>query len=141
MSTGFGTSVYCTDKLRTGRLVRGSTALAQSIFRALSTPPGTLRGGDAEQVFGIDLAGYVGAAGDDVAAASLPSIVSAQIRNDDRVASVSVTPFVTNASAGLVDIELTIDVTPVDEGEDFRMTIGVSAEGVTLLSILTGGLS
>ena len=90
MATGFGTDLSCRQALHTGRMVRGTRLLAEAVERRLTTPRGTLTGGDEERAYGIDLAGYVGAVGDAVAAAALPGVIESELSKDDRIAGVSV---------------------------------------------------
>lgn len=137
MPAGFGTEIYCTDRLRTGKYVSGRVALAQAIFRRLTTPRGTLRGGDEEQTYGIDLAGFVGRTATKIAVAALPGIVRAELLKDDRIADVLVTINPQTAANGLVTLYIDIDVVTADENEDFSLTIAASGTSVDLIGAPT----
>ncbi|OFV81986.1 MAG: hypothetical protein A2Y78_00180 [Acidobacteria bacterium RBG_13_68_16] len=133
---GYGVDTYCLAELQTGRLVGGRTRLVQSIYHRLTTPRGTLQGGPEESAYGLDLAGWVGSVGTAVAVAALPSLVEAELSKDSRVESVACT--VSRAvSSGRVALTVRVAVTPVDEGEDFALTLAVSDVSVELI----GGLS
>lgn len=137
MATGFGSDLSCGSALHTGRIVSGKRLLSEAIIRRLSTPRGTLTGGDEERAYGIDLAGYVGAVGTDAAVAALPGVVEAELLKDDRIARVAVSVARLPVSDGVQSLEVTIDVTPADESGDFTLTLAVSALGMSLL----GGVS
>ncbi|MFA5436583.1 MAG: hypothetical protein WC372_11150 [Candidatus Neomarinimicrobiota bacterium] len=129
---GYGSEVWCLSELGTGRLVSGRAALAQALYRRLVTPRGTLRGGREESAYGLDVAGYVGAVGTTVARIALPAVVRAELLKDDRVRSVTVSATSVEESGGIT-LVLDLDVTPHDEDEEFRLTLGVSDVGVSVL--------
>jgi hypothetical protein len=129
----YGTEVWCTNGLQTGRLAKGKTALVQALFRRLITPRGTLRGGDEEANYGIDLAGYVGQVGDEVAALALPSVVRGELLKDERVTDVVATITASTASNLGVSYTLAVAVTPHDELESFTFNVAVSAASVELI--------
>jgi len=91
MAIDFGVDVSCGPRgLRTGRLSRGVTLLAEAAFRRLTTPRGTLRGGDEESIYGEDLTAYVGRTGNTTTtAASLPAIIRAELLKDERFSEVN----------------------------------------------------
>jgi len=126
----FGVDTWAMGTLRTGRLASGVTLLAQACYRRLTTPRGTVRGGDGCDIYGLDLSEYVGHVGLTLAQASLPSQIRAELRKDDRIADVRVA--ITRDGVALV---ITIDVTPVDETEDFTLTLNVSDVGVSVLGV------
>jgi hypothetical protein len=129
----YGVEAWCTDRLVTGRLARGRQVVAQAIYRRLTTPRGTLRGGEEEAAYGIDLPGYVGAVGTSVALRALPSVVRSELLKDARIVDCVVTPTIDSQPSGIVNITLQIDVTLSDEGEGFALTLGVSETSVTIL--------
>ena len=131
----YGVEAWCTDALITGRLARGRQVVAQAIYRRLTTPRGTLRGGEEEAAYGIDLPGYVGAVGTATALRALPSVVRSELLKDSRIVDCVVTPTIDQQPSGAVMITLQIDVTLADEGEDFALTLSV---GETSLSLLGG---
>jgi hypothetical protein len=73
--------------------------------------------------------------GDRAAAVALPGIIRAELLKDDRIAGVTARVTRVVASNGGVELDVTIDVTPADETEDFSLTLSASAAAVTL----TGG--
>ena len=97
---GFGSDLSCGKRLTTGRMVGGRTLLAEAIWRRLTTPRGTLSGSAEASAYGLDLAAYVGAVGERIAEAALPSIVEAELLKDDRIAAVSVTATAYRADDG-----------------------------------------
>jgi hypothetical protein len=128
--SGYGSDIWCTDTLVTGRLATGRTLVAQALYRRLITPRGMLAD---DGTYGLDLAGYVGAVGTTVALAALPSLVRAELLKDDRVSDVSVTSAISTDRAGLVSIVLEIGAVLSDESESFALTVGVSGAGTVLL--------
>ena len=136
MSTGFGADIWCYDGLKTGRYARGKALVAQALYRRLITPRGTLRGGPEEDAYGFDVAGYLGSVGTDTAVAALPVLIGAELRKDDRVANVSVAaPVVTTSTDGTAALRLEVSVETIDDGEDFVLTVGISAVSVEMLGV------
>lgn len=81
----------CTDSLHPGRYVSGLTAYGEAMYRRLITPRGTLRGGEEEANYGIDLPGLIGTIGSVTAAAALPGMIRAELSKDERTLDVDVT--------------------------------------------------
>lgn len=133
MAEGYGTDTYCWDRLRTGRLVSGVELVAQALYRRLTTPRGTLRDGDAGQIYGLDMQDFVGRVGTADAIAALPALVRAEILKDDRVTNATVKATTTTSPAGLISVTLTIDAELVNAGNQFQLTLGVSAVTVAVL--------
>jgi len=136
MSTGYGLDTWCLDSLSPGRYARGATLVAQALYRRLITPRGTLRGGDEEAAYGFDVSGYCGAVGYPVALAAFPSLVRAELLEDDRVSEVTVQATQLEGEGGEISITLEIDCTLADEGETFSLTLSVTDVTTTIL----GGL-
>lgn len=132
---GYGKDTACADTLKPGVLVAGWRLIAEACYRRLITPRGTLRGGDEETNYGIDLAEYVGRMNPELAANALPSLVRGELLKDDRVLSVSASSALSYPNPGDALITLTIDVTTHEETEDFQLTILVSAVTVELLGL------
>ncbi len=135
MSAGFGVEMYCLDRVRTGKYVSGRAALAQACYRRLTTPRGTLRGGDEEQAYGIDLPGFVGRTATSIATAALPGVVRAELLKDDRILDVAVEVATDAPTNGLVTYTIVIVVSAVDEAEDFALTIAVTSTSAELLGV------
>lgn len=129
----YGTEVWCTDKMQSGRLARGKVALVQALYRRLITPRGTLRGGDQESNYGIDLADYVGAIGYDTAILALPSVVRSELLKDERVLDVDVTVTTATNSAKGIEITIAVSVIPQDESEAFTFNVSVSDVSAELI--------
>lgn len=128
----FGRDTYCLDHLEPGRFARGVQLVAQRCYRRLITPAGTLRGGEEEADFGLDLAGFVGS----TEARDLDSMLPVRVRNelmkDPTVDSVTVVAERTDA-AGRVAYTMTISVQSSDG--DFDLIVGVSSVTVELLGV------
>jgi hypothetical protein len=127
-----GLDTYCLDALIPGRLVGGLQLLAQRCYRRLITPPGSLRGGEEEADFGMDLASYVGSTDDDAIDSALPVRVENELLKDPAVSSVDCVA-VRNEAAGQVSWTLTIDVESTSG--DVQLIVGVSAVSVELLGV------
>lgn len=134
---GFGVDLSCSATLQTGRLVRGQTLLAQAIYRRLTTPRGTLRGGAEELAYGLDLPGYVGQTDPDTAAASLPTLIEGELAKDDRIVSVAATITSSTSTDGMTTFAIVVDVVPVGEADQFALTLDVSDVGLDII----GGVS
>ena len=130
---GFGADMSCGKRLTTGRMVGGRTLFAEAIWRRLTTPRGTLSGSAEASAYGLDLAAYVGAVGERIAEAALPSIVEAELLKDDRIAAVSVTATAYRADDGTARIELQLVVQPASDLARFPLTLGVTSAGVELI--------
>jgi hypothetical protein len=131
----YGRDTYCYDRIVTGRMATGTELLAQAIYRRLTTPRGTLDDGDEGLVYGLDVSGFVGMVGTQRAVDALPGAVEAEVLQDDRVSSVTVTASVVTDSAGLATITLALLVVPVEESETFTLSIAVSDVTVALLGV------
>lgn len=130
---GYGVEIYCWDRLRTGRLVRGVEVVAQALYRRLTTPRGTVRDGDAALVYGIDIQDFVGRVGTADAIAAIPALIRAEVLKDDRVTNVKVTASSTTDRAGLVSVVVQIDCDLINDGDSFELTLGVSSVSVAVL--------
>jgi hypothetical protein len=133
VSVGYGREVWCTDAIVTGRYVTGWLVVAQALYRRLITPRGTLRWGDEESCYGLDVSGFVGAMGEDASVLALPALVAAELSKDDRVADVRCSALTSEAN-GLISIVLTVDVVLASEDSDFRLTLSITDARVVLLS-------
>lgn len=131
--TELGKEVSCTRSLKTGQYVTGQRLVAEAIYRRLITPRGTLRGGEEESNYGLDLAALVGTVRSKSDVAALPAQIEAEIRKDDRVETVSVSIFETTATNGLKSFTLTFAVTT--GAGPFTLVIGADAVTVELLGI------
>ncbi len=130
MATEFGKDTSCTDELRTGRYVTGLRLVAEACYRRLTTPRGTLRGGEDEQNYGLDLAQFVGSTNPRAVEASLPGRIANELTKDGRVDSVEV-DILTTTDAGLVTFAITVAVETA-EGP-FTLQVGIDDVTVSLL--------
>lgn len=133
--TDFGTDVSCTNSLLTGRLVSGQRLVAEALYRRYITPRGTLRGGEDEANYGLDLTELVGSVATVSDAAALEGRIRAEGLKDERVETIDVT--VTAASSGAsVSFNVLIEATTADG--PFTLQIAASAVTVDLLGITLG---
>lgn len=133
--SGYGKDLYCFDRLFTGRFAAGTDLLAQAAYRRLTTARGTLDDGEEGQVYGIDIADFIGRVGDAAAVDTLAPLVSAELLKDDRFAEVDARATADTNSAGETSITLDINITPVDAAESFTLSLAVSAVSVEVLGV------
>ena len=138
MITGFGRSVYCygPNGLQPGRNLTGRAALAASIWRRLTTPRGTLQGGQEELAFGYDLRRLLGAPSSNANPARLATIVESEVAKDERVAAVAATVTSTRSADARVVVSIRVEIVPADDSGVFALTLDVSDVSVDLI----GGL-
>lgn len=129
----YGRDTYCLDSLRPGRMARGKRLLAQRLYHRLITPRGSLRGGDEEANFGLDLAGKVGSTNDDALDSMLPVQIENELRKDPEVESVKVIADRVKVN-GQVRWTITIKVTPLAAGP-FDLVVSVDKVSVELLGV------
>lgn len=133
MATDFGRDTSCTTSMRTGRIVRGRQLLAEAAFRRITTPPGTLRGGEAERNYGIDVTALVGASEPRKAAARLPGIIRAELLKDERFLDATAT-VVAIASGAATEFEINIRLETEESGA-FTFKVGVDEVSAQFLGI------
>jgi len=136
MTTGYGRDTWCLDSLQPGRMVSGRALVAQALFRRWTTPRGTLSGGPEEDIYGIDVVGFVGAAALPVVLGALPGMMRAEALKDDRVSDCRVTITSATEADGTVMVYPKAVVTLAGESESFELTLAVSATSAQVL----GGL-
>lgn len=134
--SGYGSEVWCLDGIISGRYARGWRAVAQALYRRLTTPRGDLwflvegyAQGSEEMAYGFDISEWIGTVGLETAIASLPSQIEAECAKDPRVAEVeaSVVEVPPGPSdAGTITLEITIRVALVDSEENFELSIAAS---------------
>lgn len=108
MTTEYGKDISCTTSLRTGRWSSGVRLVAESAFRRLTTPRGTLVGGPEELNFGFDVTEMIGTSSTKLVLAALPGQIRAELLKDERISEViaTVTASKTAAGADALDIEV-----------------------------------
>ena len=129
----YGTEIWCDTALRTGRYSRGKQTVVLALLRRIITPRGTLRGGDEESNYGIDLAGLVGAIGYPTVLAALPALIRGELMKDDRVLSLNVNVIDARNTDGTIELVIEIDGTLQDEDEPFALSVMVTDTSVELL--------
>lgn len=135
MATDFGYDTSATTSLRTGRFASGPRLVAEACFRRLITPRGSLRGGEEEQDYGLDLEGLVGTNDSASIAASLPGRIESELLKDERVQAVTAT-VVANRGGPSVTYTITIDGT-TNEGP-FSLQLLASEVSVSILGLTEG---
>ena len=123
---------YCVDALVSTQLASGLQVYAQRQYHRLTTPSGTLLGGEEEADFGIDLSEYVGKLEAGVVDSALPVRAQNELAKDPETVSVSVTPTRT-VSAGQVTWNLAIAL--VSTQGNVQIEIAVSSVTTQLLGI------
>lgn len=132
--TDFGVDIGCTTELRPGTRVRGARLVAEACYRRLTTPRGTLRGGEAEANYGFDLMGLVGTVRTKADQAAIPGRVRSELEKDDRIDALEIACDI-STDGPAVSFEITIDA---ETGAGpFHLVIGVSEVTVELLELTT----
>lgn len=134
MSEGYGVDMWLTNKMVSGRLVRGTLVVAQALYRRLITPRGTLA---YDLTYGLDVSGYIGATDPDRVRRTLPGMIRNELLQDDRVSSVDVTVTSFTASNGLASLTVDIAATLSASGESFVLTVEASALTTSLVGVST----
>lgn len=131
-SIGAGRDVSCTDSRKTGRFVTGARLVAEAAYRRVTTPRGTLRGGEEEANYGIDLADLIGSNTTALSAAMLPGQIRAELAKDERIETTDVN-VVTTVAGPAVSFNITISCTTA--AGPFVLSLLASAVSVELLGI------
>lgn len=132
MATDYGRDISCTDSLRTGRYVTGYRLIGEAIYRRLTTPRGTLRGGEAEENYGLDLVGLLGARATDDLVATLPDRIRNELLKDERIETVEV-EIVSTGNDVTTALEIRIRVG--SSSGPFSLVLGVNSVTAELLGI------
>lgn len=125
--------IDCVDSLRPGIWASGVRLVGQRCYRRLITPRGMLRGGEEEEDFGLDLAGYVGSTALAVADAMLPAMIRNELLKDPAVEEVEVEATRTEVSG---EVSWTVNISLKTTEGDVELIIGVSSVTVELLGVL-----
>lgn len=133
--SGYGVDVWCESRIVAGRLAYGWRVVAQACYRRLTTPRGALwflvdddATGTEEDAYGFDISAWLGAVGLEDAAASLPSLVSAELRKDPRVGEAQ-----TEVSISGDTLRVSVAVTLADSSETFPLVLDVSEVSAALV--------
>jgi hypothetical protein len=131
----FGKDTSCLTGLRTGRFVTGARLVAEAAYRRITTPRGTLQGGEDEANYGIDLADLIGSATSPSAVAALPGQIQSELLKDERIASVTAT--VTSSTVG-PSTTWTVSIEATTADGPFSLVLAVSGVTVELLGLQAG---
>ena len=133
MAIDFGRDISATDTFSTGRFSTGIRLVAEACYRRLITPRGSLRGGEDEANYGLDLRELIGVTNLKTTAAALPGRIRAELEKDERIDSVTVDVLTEVDASGLASFTITVEAI-TGEGP-FVLTLLASAVTVTLLGI------
>lgn len=139
MATGYGVEVSLTDRLITGRLVRGVAVVIEAYFRRLNTARGSLARTrltiDEDLTYGFDVMGFVGAVGLERSVFVVGGMVENELAKDDRAHDVKCQTSLVPADDGGQMLLLDIDAILNDSGESFSLTVGVTGVSIELLAV------
>lgn len=110
----------------------GPRLVGEAAFRRLSTPRGTLRGGEDEALYGEDLSNLVGTVQSDNDAAAVPARVKNELEKEDRIETLDVAATLEKVG-GKTTIRIAI-VAHTGSGP-FTLTVRVSEFGVELVGL------
>jgi len=133
--TELGRDISCTTSLRTGRFSTGARLVAEAAYRRLTTPRGTLRGGEDEANYGLDLTELIGSTNPAELAVSLPGRIRVELEKDERIDSVEVSIASSTTSGGLTSFS--IEIIAITSDGPFTLQLAASAVTVELLGIST----
>lgn len=140
MSVDLGRDLSCTTSILTGRKVRGARLVAEAIYRRLTTPRGSLRGGEAEANYGLDLTRLIGSVSTASAAAALEGQIRAEAAKDERVDASSLTVTVVESSVGPAKA-FTVAIEGDTSAGPFALKLAVNEVTVELLGLTASEVS
>jgi hypothetical protein len=130
----FGRDVLCFDSLKTGRYASGKLLVASGIYRWLLTPPGTLRGSDADRNWGFGIQRYVGRVLTQSELAQLGGDIQTGLLEDDRrVSTVSARVSQQTNEAG--DVALTIAISATSAAGPLQFKVAVDQASARFLGL------
>ena len=133
--TDYGRDISCMGSLKTGRLVTGTRVVAEAVYRRLITPRGTLRGGENEADYGLDLLDLIGGTFTASDALALPGRISNELEKDERITSVSVG---VNRVVEGPAIYVTVTIECTTDAGPFTLVLGVDGVTVAVLNLDEG---
>ena len=128
----FGYDTSCLTALRTGRFSQGVRLVAEACYRRLTTPRGTLQGGEDESDYGLDLADMIGQASNPSTVAAMPGQIQAELQKDQRIQSCAAT--VTSSTVG-ASTSWVVTISAQTALGPFSLVLGVSGVTVSLLGL------
>ncbi len=132
--TDFGRDTSATDGLRTGRFSTGARLVAEAAYRRLTTPRGTLRGGEHEADYGLDLTELVGSSTTKSDALALEGRISNELAKDERILS-TVVSVVLATDGPSTSLDIQVSATTADG--PFTLVLLASDVTVELLDLVT----
>lgn len=133
----FGYDTSCVTGLRTGRFVSGPRLVAEAAYRRLSTPRGSLKGGEAEQDYGFDLTDLIGKMATPSQEAAVPGQIEQELLQDERIDSVDVPPIVSVKTGP--SVAWTITINGQTALGPFQLVLGVTEVSVSILGLTAEG--
>lgn len=130
----FGRDTSCLGELRPGRLSSGALLVAEAAYRRLTTPRGTLRGGEDEANYGIDLLDLIGSTSSESDAAALPDRIRGELSKDERIDASSIVVQVTRVVEG-PRVTFIIDISASTDAGPFTLKLAVNDVTVELLKL------
>jgi hypothetical protein len=134
MAVDFGRDISCVTSLRTGRFATGARLVAEAAYRRITTPRGSLIGGEEEADYGIDLVDMVGETDSPSLALALPAQITTELRKDERIDTVDV-DVVRRVEGPAVTYDIAIHCTTA--AGPFTLKVSVNDVTVELLGITT----
>lgn len=132
MTTNFGYDTSCTTALRTGRFASGPRLVAEACYRRLTTPRGTLQGGDDEANYGLDLLDAIGSIVTPSQIAAFPGQIESELLKDERLDSVTATVTATQNGPA---VSFVISVEGQTAEGPFSLQLSVDEVTVAILGI------
>lgn len=121
--------------MRTGRFSSGPRLVAEAAYRRLRTKKGTLRGGDDELDYGMDLLDAIGRIATASEAAALPGQIEAELSKDERIEQVDVD--VTAATVG-PSTTWTVKIDGHTAAGPFSLVLNITDVTVEIIGVTPG---
>lgn len=119
----YGRDTSCTTGLRSGRVVSGLRLLAEAAFRRITTPRGSLQGGEDEADYGIDIFELIGSVESESDAKAMAGRIELELRKDDRFQRVDVQVFLAE-DGGAIEAEVQISILAAAGPFSFVVPVG-----------------
>lgn len=129
---GYGSDLYCYDDIReTGQTVDGLNALAQNIYRRISTDRGSVIGSPN---YGLDIRSFLHRGLDPTTLIAVPALIELEVKKDVRVQKCTVT--VLSRTDASIKLRITVQaITETGVAGQFDLTVNVTKAGVELAGL------
>lgn len=128
----FGRDISCTASIRPGQFSSGVRLVGEAVYRRLTTPRGTLRGGEEEQDYGLDLSELVGSVSSVDDALAIQGRIENEILKDERIEEATAIATIVDKRPG-ISLDVVIEA---ETGEGpFSLNLRVSEVTVELLKL------